>query len=781
MAQYDVDLREYWQIIRKRKTYILLMVLIVAVCSFGFAKFKEPVPLYEAVAAIKIDRSANIGSILTGAYWHQAENMVTHAYILKSFPVLAKTAQITGKIPKDVSPDDIRSNKEYLAVIQQLKGIVEAEHQEGTNIIDIQVVSKDPLEAASLANAFVRAYRDYNIKEKNKKTYETKTFIENQLRLTSDKLKEAERELQSFKEGYALISMDTQTQNVLDKLYNVENEYEKVKTEKSEVASQLRLLEDPKKGVIQRSKEVFFSTGQDSPLYPYKKKLSELFLQRQTLLINFTAKHPKVREIDDQIRAIIYEAQKELKSLFNALQNREKDYAEKLVQLREENKRLPEKALQLVRLQREVDLQASLYSQLKEKYQETLIQESSKVEEVSIVRPAVPPDKPSNIPSKLIVVGTGLIMGLILGIVFAFLAEIFDTSMGRIEDVEELLQVPVLGVIPFLEGETSEKSSSKHREPERTRTRDLVTHYKPGSMGSEAFRALRTNLQFLRLETKGKAFLITSAFVQEGKTVNAINLALIMAQAGNKVLLVDADLRKPLVHKYYGLPIGPGLTDYVLGNYDWNEVTNTISDIMLGDFGIDDLMITPGMDTLHILTAGTKPPNPSEILTSNRFREFLKEASEKYNFIFIDAPPVMPVADASDIATLVDGVILVYMTGKIGRGVLKRVKSNLENVDAKLTGVILNKIRSDAGPEYYQYHSYYYYGNEPQVKKGKKGKKVKKAKISKKKSNKSNPKRKIVGPVALIIFVSTGLLGFFWQDLGFAVSDWLISYKKFFL
>jgi succinoglycan biosynthesis transport protein ExoP len=751
MAQYDVDLREYWQIIRKRKTYILLLVVIVAICSYGFAKFKEPVPLYEAVAAIKIDRSANFGAILTGAYWNQAENMVTHAYIIQSFPVLAKAAQITGKIPQDVSLDDIRSDKEYLSIVEQLKDIVEAEHQEGTNIIDITVVSPDPLEAASLANGFARAYRDYNIAEKNKKTYETKTFIEQQLRLTSDKLKAAERELQSFKEGYALISMDTQTQNILDKLYTIENEYEKVKTEKSEAASQLRLLEDRKKSLIQRSKEVFFSTGKDSPLFTYKEKLSELFIKRQTLLHNFTAKHPSVREVDDQITAIIYEAKKELQSLLNALQNKEADYSDRLAQLREENKRLPEKALQLVRLQREVDLQATLYSQLKEKYQETLIQESSKVEEVSIVKPAVPPHKPSNIPSKLIIVGTGLVMGLIIGIVFAFMAEMFDTSMGRIEDVEEVLQVPVLGVIPFFEGEVVNKGRYKHREPERTRTRDLVTHYKPGSMGAEAFRALRTNLQFLKLETKGKVFLITSAFVQEGKTVNAINLALIMAQAGNKVLLVDADLRKPLVNKYYGLPISPGLTDHVLGNYHWKEATNTISDIMLGDFGIDDLLITPGMDTLHILTAGTKPPNPSEILTSNRFREFLKDAAKNYDFIFIDAPPVMPVADASDIATLADGVILVYMTGKIGRGVLRRVKSNLENVDAKLTGVILNKIRSDSGAEYYQYHSYYYYGSEPQVKKGKKVKrlkKVKKAKIAAKKSGRPNPKSKIFGSVA---------------------------------
>jgi tyrosine-protein kinase Etk/Wzc len=501
-----------------------------------------------------------------------------------------------------------------------------------------------------------------------------------------------------------------------------------------------------------------------------------LFLKRQTLLINFTHKHPKVREIDDQIRAIIYEAQKELKTLLSSLEVKAKDYANKLDRLREENKRLPERALQLVRLQREVDLQASLYSQLKEKYQETLIQESSKVEEVSVVKPAVPPGRPSNIPSKLLIVTTGAIMGLIIGVVFAFLAEVFDTSMGRIEDVEELLQVPVLGVIPFLESQETDKNRSKHREPERTRTRDLVTHYKPGSMGAEAFRALRTNLQFLRLETKGKAFLITSAFVQEGKTVNAINLALIMAQAGNKVLLVDADLRKPLVHKYYGLPIGPGLTDYVLGNYNRKEVTNTISDIMLGDFGIDDILKTPGMDTLHIVTAGTKPPNPSEILTSNRFRRFLEEASKDYNFIFMDAPPVLPVADASDIATLADGVILVYMAGKIGRGVLKRVKGNLENVDAKLTGVILNKVKPDAGGEYYQYHSYYYYGSDPEVKKGKK---IKKVKSSKNKLNKPSSKRKIAGSITRIILLSLGLPGYFRHDLNFSIPDWLALYKIF--
>jgi tyrosine-protein kinase Etk/Wzc len=772
MAQYDADLRDYWRIIRKRKVAIIFMIFLVSVCSYGFSKFKEPVPLYEANAAIKIDRSTNMASILTGTYWQQQENMETHAYIIKSFPVLANTAKSMGWIPRDLSDDDTRQNKKYVAAIERLHAMVEAEHQVGTNIIDIKVVSKDAVEASRIANAFARSYRDYNIREKNKKTFETKEFIEEQLASTSLKLKTAERELQAFKEGYALISLDAQTQNILDNLNEVETEYETVKSKRQEVSSQVRLLDNGARDAKGKFQRVFFSAPPDSPVFGLKIKLSELFLQRQTLLINLTEKHPQVREVDDQIEAIIQETKKELNSLLKTYLVREKILQEKMERLRRENERLPEKALKMVRLEREVDLQASLYSQLKEKYQETLIQESSKVKEVAIVKPAVIPSQPFNIPSNLIIIGTGIAVGLIIGLVFAFLIEVFDTSMGTIEDVEELLQVPVLGVIPLLHSDESSKVPVERRDPAKTRMRDLVTHFKPDSMGAEAFRALRTNLQFLRLETKGKIFLITSSFVQEGKTLNIVNLALTMAQAGNKVLLVDADLRKPLVHKVFGLTESPGLTDYVLGNYHRKEISNTISDVMLGDFGIDDILKTPGIDNLHVVTAGTRPPNPSEILSSTRFREFLKEAAQDYKFIFIDAPPILPVADASEIATLADGVFLVYKVGKIGRGVLKRAKSNLDNVDARLVGMILNCVKSDEGPEYYRYHSHYYYGSESE-------------------SNtdpaiqsmvKTIGMRGILGKslkiLMLILIPAVVLTVFFWQDLNLSVPDWLLSFRQ---
>jgi tyrosine-protein kinase Etk/Wzc len=771
MAQYDVDLRDYWRIIKKRKASIIFMVLLVGFCSFGFAKFREPTPLFEATSAIKVDRFSNLASILTGGYWRQSENMVTHAYIITSFPVLCETSRSLGWIPENISDDTVQNNQKYLSVTRHLKSMVAPEHQEGTNIIDIRVESENAREAARVANKFAQSYREYNIREKNKKTSETKTFIEEQLKLTSNGLRSAEQELQTFKESYALVSLDAQTQNTLNRLYTVETEYEKVKIDKAEAKSQLRMIEAAKQNKSPDLKGSFFSASPASPVFGLKAKLSELLLKRQTLLINFTQKHPKVLEIDDQIGAVLHEAKKELQSLVNAYGAREADLLQRMGQLRRENLSLPEKGLQLVRLQRDVELQESLYSQLKEKYQEILIQESGRVEEVTVVKPAVVPVEPFNIPSKLMIFVTGVVMGLIIGIVFAFLVEVFDTSMGTIEDVEELLNVSVLGVIPQLDSDDKGKKRSGAAQ-EKDRSQDLVTHYKPKSMGAEAFRALRTNLQFLRLEMKGKLFLITSSFVQEGKTLNVVNLALSMAQAGNKVLLVDADLRKPLVHRVFGLSREPGITDYVLGNYHWKEVTNSISDVMLGDFGIDDILQTPGMDNMNFVTAGTKPPNPTEILSSSRFREFLTEAAREYDFIFVDTPPILPVADATEIAPLMDGIFLVYTVGKIGRGALKRAKSTLDNVDARVLGVILNNVKPEAGPEYFRYHSHYYYGSETTADKNKK-----KFKNWLQRSRGLSGKKNYLKWVIFLAVLALLVLGIYWQDLHLVIPGWFSEVK----
>ncbi|MEW6670475.1 MAG: polysaccharide biosynthesis tyrosine autokinase [Thermodesulfobacteriota bacterium] len=762
MAQYDIDLRDYWRILKKRKSIVILMVCLVGLSSYGFAKLKEPLPLYDATASVKIERATNMANLFMGVLWSEGDNMVTQAFIIKSFPVLMQTAKSIGTLPADVSEEEIRNSKTYLAVIQRLKAMVQAEQEQGTNIVNIRITSSDSQETAFIANAIAAAYQDYNIRERNRQTFETKAFIENQLELTSRRLREAEEDLRKFKENYTLIALDTQTANNLTKLSGIEASYDETRRERESLQSRLDALKIVP-GSSLNIEGKFPPEPGDAQMHGYASKLSDLILKKKALLFDYTEKHPKVIEVNEQIQSLSEEIRKELNGRLAVFKKRESDLYETMIRLRKENLTIPDKALQLERLQREVKLQETLESELKKKYQEVLIQASGKVQEVVIVRPALVPTVPTNIPSKAMIIITGIFMGLVIGIVFTFVAETLDTSIGTIEDVENLLGVPVLGLIPILGTDEKNLRYAAREGPDRSiSSRFLITHYDPKSLVAEAFRSLRTNLQFLGKERKEKSILMTSSFVQEGKTFNVVNIALSIAQAGEKVLLVEADLRKPTVHTTFGLSKEPGMTDYVLGNYDWKEVVNTMTDVMLGEFEIEDILRTPGLDNLHVITAGTTPLNPSEILRSSRFREFLKEAYQEYSFIFFDAPPIMPVADATEIAPLLDGVIMVYKVGKIGRGVLKRAKMSLDNVNAKVLGVVLNNVRPEVGPDYFKYQTQYYYEPAKPIDRDMgiwmKGavRKVKK---------RFSFRRKYFRLMILIIAIALLLLGVFWKDI----------------
>ena len=193
-------------------------------------------------------------------------------------------------------------------------------------------------------------------------------------------------------------------------------------------------------------------------------------------------------------------------------------------------------------------------------------------------------------------------MGLILGVVFAFIAETMDTSIGTIEDVEEYLGVSVVGIIPQIDIDDVKESLIRKGVPASDtetleRRSRLAAHFDPQSTLAESYRALCTNIQFVNVERGAKAISITSASNQEGKSVSIANLSLAMAQAGNRVLLVDCDLRRPTIYRTFGLDREPGLTDVILGNYDWKDVVRTVTDIMTGGIGMEDIMLTPGWTT----------------------------------------------------------------------------------------------------------------------------------------------------------------------------------------
>jgi capsular exopolysaccharide synthesis family protein len=722
MAQYDVDLRDYWRVLRKRKGIFLLTVLLMGLFSYLFATVRGPVPTYQAVASVKIEKVSNLANLLTGMFtWGLQGNVTTQKHIITSFPVLIQSAKDLGWLSKNLDSEEIRNSRSYLSVVDRLRSMTEAEAEAGTSIINIKVTSRDPEEAARVANTVAKAYRTFNILERNRQTMEMRAFIEDQLHTTLGQLERAEDALRAFKEDYEIISLDARASQILEELNAAESEYERVKREIEELSFELQSVQGEE--VTPKSlAQAAFLTDPNSPLRRLSPTLSDLSLKRTTLLVDFTEDHPQVKEIDSQIEGLLNELKNELTSYLETLRPREEELLARVNRLRQRSQSIPQNSLRLARLEREVNLYETLCAELKRKHQEVLIQESGRIEEVTIVRPAMVPSRPINTGSSSATVATGIIIGIVLGVVLAFVMETLDTSIGTIEDVESLLQIPVLGLIPSAEIESKGKRKGETDKWSSKESRGLVTHFEPKSIVAESYRSLRTNLQFMDVDKQGKSFLITSSSLQEGKTFNVVNLALSMAQAGDRVLLVEGDLRRPKISAMFGLDRVPGITDYVLGNYEWQEIINTITDVMLGEFEIEDILRTPGLDNLSILTAGTRPPNPSEILSSSRFNEFLQEAKTKYDVVLLDAPPVLPVADATEIARRTDGVILVYEVGKIARGVLKRAKMTLDNVNARVLGIILSNVKPEISPDIADYHHRYYYGYKEEGEKGKRRK-----------------------------------------------------------
>ncbi|MBU2487764.1 MAG: AAA family ATPase [Proteobacteria bacterium] len=710
MAQYDFDLRDYWRIIRKRKTLILLAVILTGIASYGFATFGQPLPNYEATASVKIERVNNLGSMLLGIFtWGSGDNIATQAAIIQSFPVLVSSAKRLGWMAPLVTPEQVRKSDTLLAPVEQLKTMLEVEREGQTNLINIKATSEDPAQAAQVANTVAEAYRDYNIEERNSQTLKTKEFIEGQLAETLARLNAAEEKLRTFKEENGLMLLDAEASSTLSALARMDAELERVSSLAHIKSQELQNLQ--RDGDLSENlTEAIFAEDPQSLLRELTGKVSLLSSQRRTLLLDFTPENPEVLALTGRIAGIINEVKQELTSQINSLTMREGDLSLEMERLKAKNETLPRKGLAMARLQRGVELNQTLYEELQKKHQEILIQESGRIEEVSIVRPAMSSLLPVNQPSRGAATATGIVIGLIVGLLAAFIVETLDTSIGTIEDVENFLQVPVLGIIP-----TSGHARDKGKRDPKKRIQDikagLVSHFDPTSVTAEAYGALCTNFQYVGSRNQGNAFLVTSSSIQEGKTFNVVNLALAMAQAGQRTLLVEADLRRPSVYRMFGINREPGLTDFVMGNYPWRQVVNSIVEVMLGEFELDDIMKAPGLDNLHVLTAGTIPPHPTEILRSPRFAEFLEEARKEYDYVLIDSPPVLPVADATVISTIVDGVVIVYEVGKIARTLLKRAKLTLDNVRANVVGVILNNVKPDISPDFQGYH-YLYYGSD---------------------------------------------------------------------
>lgn len=637
MPQYELNLRDYLRIFRKRKFIIIIAFLGGIILSASH--FSKQKVFYQASTTVKMDERRSIGAMLTEVFvYNPGDYLESQLNLITGFPVMKGTALRLGMV------NDKSSIAEVYQAVSHLQSSINSSIIGRTNIIRITATTDDPQAAVKLANTVAEVFIEESLLEKTKQSRAARMFIEEQL--------------EALRNRFAVTE---------DKLREIEHNVKGIKL-----------------------------AG------PIQQKLVELEFELATLLQKYTEKHPRVEQLKEQI--------KHMENQLEGFSGEEMAYT---------------------RLLREVEVNKRLYSLLSEKLEESRIAEAQKVSDVSIIDPAFIASSPAA-PQQRIGVFAGALMGLVLGFVLAFLAETMDTSIGTIEDVENVVKLFVLGVVPSIKTELERsrgilvalkrKFFPVHKSESEESYTKLFVHYQPKANVAEAFRNIRTNL---KLGPSKKTILITSAGPGEGKTTTLINLGLVIAQTGAKTLLVSSDLRRPAVEKTFGVKRKPGLNEIISGTIGLGDALRNISDIMLGFMKVDEIIKAPGIENIWILPSGQISFNPSEILESKSINSIIEELRKKFDIVLFDSPPILPLTDASLLASKVDAVVLVYEIGKMSRSALVRAKIQLESVGAKISGIILNHIhhQTEANmpyPYYYRYKNRYRYYT--QDKPGKKGK-----------------------------------------------------------
>ena len=711
---YELNLAEYWQIISRRRWIIIFCALAMGFFSGLLTWVKQPPAIYSASAAIKIESSVNVADLLLrGTSRQQFSDINTQLAIIESYAVMERVAQRLNLIPADLSSEEIRTNEDYMDEVLDIKDSVTVAQDETTGIIQITATSTNPAFARDLAQAVADEFKKFNIEDKNRRIFEAKKFIQQQLIIVRERLKKAEEKIRDYREKYNLSFSNSDPELMSRIVSDLEQEYRQATAHLNDLKFAIKPLKQRINKGLWDYQAVTISGKVSDYFDQLNKRLVDMALKRTELMTNYTDEHPQIRELRDQAQDILASMVEELVKQTELTKRRISNIQKSIEKTKNRFQGLPEQALELQRMQRNVRINEELFDLLEKKYQEVLIKEAEKVQAVSLVRPAMLPIVRIN-PVNPIQSGlAGMILGLVLGLIIALVLEAMDSSVGTIEEVEAFLDTSVVGFVPQLEhdeaielfsGKPELKTSGHHLE----RQIRLISHFSPPSTIAEAYRSLRTNLLFSQTGNH-KVILVTSSTVKEGKSTIAANLAVVLAQQGGRILLIDADMRKPMQHHTFGLRKNPGLSECLLGQFPWQDVVKRFSDVMLGDMGIDQALLTPGLDQLDILSCGNVNANPPDLLAAPMMDIILKEVREEYDMVIIDMPPLLHTTDATILASKVDSVLLVYHIGSVVRGALKRVKGNIEAVGGNVMGVVLNGVRGDVSADYATYKMDRYY------------------------------------------------------------------------
>lgn len=720
----EIDLRELWSVIKRRKGTILLIFALVSLLTLLITL--SMTPIYRASVTLEIDTDEK--RVLDYDVEASSQRPVDTKDFYQTQYELLKSRSLAEKVIGKMGLESYLAGEQleqpfYTETWQKIKEQIQqltsapsdtasvmpqkmgerpiAEHfldnvtvapVKNSRIVTIHYDDPQPEMATSIANAIADSYITMNLERRADSTTYARKFLDEQLVQTKSKLEESESKLVKYSKEKAIFNTDDKQSLVAKKL----NELSAALTE----AEKERIMAESEYQQAEASKSL---DRVQSSLMIQQLKASKANLQAeyQEKLKIYKPDYPLMQQLQEQISELNQEISKEsslermtvkgaLKSTFMAAKQKEDQLKAEVTKYEQELLVSQDKNIGYNTLQREVETNRQLYEGLLQRFKEVNVAGLANTNNVSIVDTAIMPFEIHK-PNIKLNVALGLVLGLFVGTVVAFLLEFLDDRIKTTEDLEKTLPIPMLGIAPNPGKDIKQQSYA------------LLTIEKPTSAVAEAFRSLRTNLMFATRAGAPKVLNVTSTDASEGKTSTTINLATAFAQAGKSVLLVDADLRKPTLHKHFRLDNSKGLANYLVGQ-------ETLEQIVQQSF----------IPEVYVVTSGPIAPNPVELLSSHQLSELVAFAEKpecNYDIILIDSPPVLGLADALVIGNRTHATLLVAAWNETRKRPLLAAFNRLRQARTNVIGVVMTKAKGSASSDsYYNYDYYYTYGERKALK-----------------------------------------------------------------
>lgn len=700
----------------------VLVTGIVALLTLRLPK------VYQATVVIEYDPKpvSPLGSSVEDVstqishFWMSREFFETQNLIIKSRGVAERVVDRLG-LTSDPTFWGQEDNPAWTPVprevaAQKLQGMLAVNPVKETRLVRLHVRDTDPERAATLANTVADAYIEKTMEDKLGSVASAADWLTKQLESTRDSLDDSEHALHEFKKQHNVLSVSLENrQNLLAEEIREYNE-RLTETRARRIELQARLERLKRSRAHPRAVRDDVGDG-DSQLDALRETLRANTTERASLSARYGDSHPTIVKLDREIAAVRESIDEEIDTLIEAaqddlreIQSVEAGLSKAQNQAQQAGLELNLREIEYSRLNRQRDTSSKLYDLLLRRSAETNLTQLLRTTNVRVVDQALVPKAAISPVWGLNLVG-GLFGGLLLGLAIAFVLGRMDRRVQEVADVERL-GLRVLGVFPRVGDGAPEASpttsKARKRQTETSSERvDRVVGAQPMSLAAECCRTIRTNLVFMAAESPSKTMVVTSASPKDGKTTVATNVALAFAQSGQRVLLVDADLRRPRIHETFHLEGETGLTSILVGAETLSEVARDV-----------------GVDGLSVITCGARPPNPAELLHTPQFSRFLNEAEARYDRVIFDSPPICAVTDAAILAPQCGGALLVIRARSTTQESIAATIRILGDVQANILGCVLNDVDPDRGERGYAHGGYYSYyrHDESDEAKGERGK-----------------------------------------------------------